>query len=101
MKSLITGALIAGLLVVVTGPVPVQGQDDQKEAREGQRESRDRRRERRRRGMNRAGESGATAPRRGEKAPEFELESWDGKSKTRLAEFRGVRPVVLIFGSYT
>jgi hypothetical protein len=37
----------------------------------------------------------------GEPAPDFDLLSLDGESRTRLAEFRGKRPVVLFFGSYT
>jgi hypothetical protein len=38
---------------------------------------------------------------RGEIAPDFNLKSLDGKSETRLAKFRGQKPVVLFFGSYT
>jgi hypothetical protein len=41
------------------------------------------------------------APRVGEPAPLFRLQSLDGASVTDLASFRGVRPVVLFFGSYT
>lgn len=37
----------------------------------------------------------------GQTAPDFDLRSLDGESSTRLAEFRGKRPVVLFFGSYT
>jgi thiol-disulfide isomerase/thioredoxin len=37
----------------------------------------------------------------GDTAPDFTLKSPDGKQSVRLADFRGVRPVVLIFGSYT
>lgn len=37
----------------------------------------------------------------GEKAPVFELKSLDGKSEFNLADYRGKKPVVLIFGSYT
>jgi len=37
----------------------------------------------------------------GESAPDFDLVSLDGDSRTRLAEFQGKRPVVLFFGSYT
>lgn len=39
--------------------------------------------------------------RRGDPAPDFTLQSPQGGQSTRLAEFRGVKPVVLIFGSYT
>ena len=41
------------------------------------------------------------APKVGEIAPVFKLESLDGKSGFDLKSARGKRPVVLIFGSYT
>lgn len=37
----------------------------------------------------------------GDPAPDFDLPTADKKSEIRLADFRGQRPVVLIFGSYT
>ncbi|MDO8545466.1 MAG: redoxin domain-containing protein [Opitutaceae bacterium] len=37
----------------------------------------------------------------GDAAPDFTLTSHDGKQTVRLADFRGAKPVVLIFGSYT
>jgi hypothetical protein len=37
----------------------------------------------------------------GQLAPTFQLASPDGKDTFDLREFRGKRPVVLIFGSYT
>ncbi len=37
----------------------------------------------------------------GQTAPTFELKSLDGKSATDLASFKGKRPVILFFGSYT
>ena len=40
-------------------------------------------------------------PAVGKPAPDFELETEDGKQKIRLADFRGQKPVVLIFGSFT
>lgn len=39
--------------------------------------------------------------RQGDAAPDFTLHSPDGKQAVRLADLRGVKPVVLIFGSYT
>lgn len=42
-----------------------------------------------------------TAPKVGDEAPLFKLDSLDGKSQTILEEYRGKKPVVLIFGSYT
>jgi hypothetical protein len=41
------------------------------------------------------------APKIGELAPDFELQDPSGRSAVRLADFRGVRPVALVFGSYT
>ena len=41
------------------------------------------------------------APNVGEIAPTFILKSLDGKSETDLESFRGQKPVVLLFGSYT
>lgn len=37
----------------------------------------------------------------GEESPDFELPFHDGRGTLRLSSFRGVRPVVLIFGSLT
>jgi len=39
--------------------------------------------------------------RPGEAAPDFELKTTDKKSLVRLSSFRGQKPVVLVFGSYT
>ena len=41
------------------------------------------------------------APTVGELAPTFKLKSLDGESEFDLASFRGKKPVVLFFGSYT
>jgi len=37
----------------------------------------------------------------GDPAPDFMLETADGSARVRLSSFRGQRPVVLVFGSYT
>jgi hypothetical protein len=37
----------------------------------------------------------------GDMAPDFRLKMRDGRSEVQLSSFRGSRPVVLIFGSYT
>lgn len=37
----------------------------------------------------------------GDAAPDFDLETYDKKSRVRLSSFRGDKPVVLVFGSYT
>lgn len=40
-------------------------------------------------------------PMVGDESPDFELQTYDGRESVRLSSFRGVRPVVLIFGSLT
>jgi len=37
----------------------------------------------------------------GDAAPDFDLESVDKQSRVRLSSYQGVKPVVLVFGSYT
>jgi hypothetical protein len=37
----------------------------------------------------------------GDAAPDFSLETVDHKSRVALSSFRGRKPVVLVFGSYT
>ena len=37
----------------------------------------------------------------GSTAPDFKLKTLDGKSEVQLSNFRGQRPVLLVFGSYT
>ncbi len=37
----------------------------------------------------------------GDPAPDFALDRQDKSATVRLSELRGVRPVVLVFGSYT
>ena len=43
----------------------------------------------------------ATAPKKGDWAPDFRLEDLDGKGFVRLSDYRGIKPVVLVFGSHT
>ncbi len=40
-------------------------------------------------------------PAVGQSAPDFSLKTLDGKETIALSQFRGKKPVVLIFGSYT
>jgi hypothetical protein len=40
-------------------------------------------------------------PKLGERAPDFTLKTQDGRQEIRLSQFRGQKPVVLIFGSFT
>ena len=44
---------------------------------------------------------GAAAPKTGDSAPDFELVDVRGENAVKLSVFRGKKPVVLIFGSYT
>ena len=37
----------------------------------------------------------------GDPAPDFSLQTLDKKSRVQLSSFRGQKPVVLVFGSYT
>jgi peroxiredoxin len=39
------------------------------------------------------------APKKGDSAPDFELLAIDGVSSFRLSDYRGKRPVALVFGS--
>ena len=41
------------------------------------------------------------APKVGDLAPDFELRDVNGENPIRLSDFRGVKPVALIFGSFT
>jgi hypothetical protein len=46
-------------------------------------------------------EHNATAPKVDEKAPDFELLDVTGEHRISLSDFHGVRPVALVFGSFT
>ena len=41
------------------------------------------------------------APKAGDEAPDFELRDANGENPVRLSDFRGKKPVALIFGSFT
>jgi peroxiredoxin len=41
------------------------------------------------------------APKVGDLAPEFELRDSNGENLVRLSDFKGKKPVGLIFGSFT
>jgi len=41
------------------------------------------------------------APKQGELAPDFTLSDIQGKTSFTLSNFRGRRPVALVFGSFT
>ena len=80
------------LLLMVVGMAFVMA-DCSAQRNKGDRKMRDR--ERMQRGRN------SNALKVGQKAPGFKLKSLDGKSETELSSFKGKKPVVLIFGSYT
>lgn len=40
-------------------------------------------------------------PKIGDMAPDFELSDYTGKTTVRLSDYRGEKPVVLLFGSFT
>lgn len=42
-----------------------------------------------------------TAPKVGSEAPNFKLKVLDGDKELELSSFKGKKPVVLVFGSYT
>lgn len=42
-----------------------------------------------------------SAPKTGDVAPDFELRDVNGANPLRLSDFRGKKPVALIFGSFT
>lgn len=52
-------------------------------------------------GKSRRGASREGKLKVGNPAPDFTLASLDGKQQVTLSDFRGERPVALIFGSYT
>ncbi len=43
----------------------------------------------------------APGPRVGETAPDFKLQTKSGGREVQLSSFKGQRPVVLVFGSFT
>ena len=43
----------------------------------------------------------AQAPKEGDPAPDFELQDTSNKHSVRLSDFQGIKPVALIFGSFT
>ncbi len=82
------------MLVLASGGAMAQDKDKDKND--------DRPRPTRRGGRARGGSRGSdSAPKVGKAAPAFKLKSLDGKQEFELAGFKGKKPVVLFFGSYT
>ncbi len=44
---------------------------------------------------------GPLAPKAGDIAPDFQLLDTNGENPIRLSDFRGQKPVALVFGSFT
>ena len=42
-----------------------------------------------------------SAPKVGDVAPDFELRDSNGENPVRLSDFKGKKPVALVFGSFT
>ncbi len=81
--------LVPSLLLAMAGGQAVAQEDDDGERRQ------------RRQGMRERMSRDDGAPKVGDVAPAFTLKSLDGKSETDLASFKGKKPVLLFFGSYT
>lgn len=106
-KHFIVGGMLLTLLcsaVLAEQPQGTQqqgrrGQANQQGARQGTRQG-----QRGRQGRGRNQDRLQLQPgdlRPGQMAPTFELMSLDGASQYSLKDFRGEKPVVLFFGSYT
>ena len=48
-----------------------------------------------------AGRQQPAGPRIGDQAPDFRLKTKDGQREVQLSSFKGQKPVVLVFGSFT
>lgn len=95
------------IVAVVVLTLGVQGQTAPNQGREtaGKAEKKDRYSGRTvkspRDGMGLIRARSTNCPRVGEMAPDFTLKTADGKRSVTLSSFRGKRPVVLVFGSFT
>ena len=81
--------LLPSLLLAMAGGQAIAQEDDDSARRQ------------RRQGMRERMMRDDNAPKVGDVAPVFTLKSLDGKSETDLASFKGKKPVLLFFGSYT
>ncbi len=111
MKRLFDWFAVAALGLVFA--IPAMAQDTKEENRQSERRDRSARqdgarqdRQRGQRGQRGQGRRGArggneNALKVADFAPTFKLKSLDGKTETDLASFKGKKPVVLFFGSYT
>lgn len=98
MKRLLIGLLFFGVGGFATNDWALawQNKDDTQTQKQERRRQRPNQQERQRRGQ-----QPDDAPQVGDVAPVFTLKSLDGESETDIASFKGEKPVVLLFGSYT
>ena len=98
-KTPTIAALIIGLLMGLNGAeVFSQNQNPDRQQQQRRQQQMNRLRQQRQQPAGNRGQGGLQV---GVPAPNFALKSLDGESETDLATFRGQRPVILFFGSYT
>ena len=105
-KSIWFSMLLAAVISTAWALPSTAQEEDKKSQRESDREQKRARGEKQdrqeRRGRNRKRKRRPdNAPKIGQLAPDFKLKSLDGKSTTTLSDYRGKKPVILFFGSYT
>ena len=93
------GALLLAALVVVFCTPDLLAQRDGKQGDKQGAKNQDRQQKGKRRGGRRMRPD--DAPKIGDVAPTFKLKSLEGESETNLADYKGEKPVLLFFGSYT
>ena len=92
--------LACGLCFLTAAVVSLPGSSQENQDRVGRNRQDPKQRQRGER-QRRSRPTEAGAPQVGDMAPTFKLKSLDGKSVTDLGSFKGKKPVVLLFGSYT
>ncbi len=99
MKKLLGSFVLCAALVAICTPEVMAQRDGKQGDKQGARNQDRQQKGKRRRGrrMRRPDD----APKIGDIAPTFKLKSLDGDSETDIAKFKGKKPVVLFFGSYT
>ncbi len=102
MRKSFPTCLVVGAGIVFAAGALCFASSQTQDAKEDQRSKRRNAREnvQSREGRGRRAE-GAQSLQVAEMAPQFALKSLDGKSETDVASYRGQRPIILFFGSYT
>ena len=98
MKRLLIGVLFLGVGVFATNDSALAWQDKSDSKTQKQESRRQRPNQQ---GRQQRGQQQDDAPQVGDVAPVFTLKSLDGESETDIASFKGEKPIVLLFGSYT